>query len=311
MHHRTPLTLVIGPRGGDRPEFIRALLQHLHGPVEVLDNQPGEGAELARTERCVALDAGCCCCDGFEQLAEQLRAARARGSGWLVLNAAWRAQPADLVLRLAERLPEVRLDAVIAVLPAEHLRRGPDNGEPVLQQILESDLVVVSNASVLAPQQAIQMERQLHRINSQAVVLFADEGSGVDPRLALGIGLEQTAARQAEAGGDPLSTYRFASERALEPARFGWVMDRLGARVCRAAGVVCLAGEGSFRLSCVAGRWELDPLPEHAGAAATEIVLACREQAPAPPPPALLRGCELCAGVVMLGAPAAVAGADG
>jgi G3E family GTPase len=264
-NERIPITFIAGPEGSGKSTVLRHLLSGLDERVRVILNNRSQSPEhpgLSFMNGDILTPGGdCACCDGLAHLsAEVERTVTGQTADRILVEMCGLGEPDRVVLDCFNRLPQVRVDAVLTVVGADTLVLGPQHGEPVRLQIREADILIVNKSELLAPDDVAPVERSLRRLNAEAPILFVRRGQ-IDPAVALG-SVPSRPQEPQETHPDHLHSFTFSSSKPLQWRPLEQAFDTMPRGVIRIFGRVNIAGRGTFALHYLAGRWELDRCAE-------------------------------------------------
>lgn len=267
MSVRTPMQVVAGSLGSGKTTLLRHLLRQELGRVALIVNEFGElgidGQVLAGEHfRLIELPGGCVCCSlagEFAQAVEEL--IDTVGPETILVETTGVAEADALVIDIEERLPRVRLEAVVVVVDADACCRFPQLGYAERAQIEVADLLLINKTDLVDAAQRAQVKERLRQVNPHAALVETCFGQ-MDPRL---LGAPRPA-RLPGAAGDhghvrEFESFSWTAGRELRRERFAEAVESWPPQVYRAKGFVRLDGE-LWLFNYVAGRWQLEPAPQ-------------------------------------------------
>lgn len=265
---RTPVSLVTGYLGSGKTTLISRLLVHPEmGETAVIVNELGEiGIDhhlLRRVdERTVLLNSGCVCCTLRGDLVDELRdlidrrdAGQIPAFRRVVVETTGLADPTPIVnTLLADPMlqHQVRLDAIVATIDAQHGLRGPES----VKQAATADVLVLTKTDLAPPE---RVTREVERLNPAGEIVIAVHGDVMpgmlferpphDPRAAA------REARHHHPHEDDVSAVSLVWDEPLDWMGVGvWLTMLLHARgedVLRIKGLLDVGGEGPLVINCV------------------------------------------------------------
>jgi G3E family GTPase len=226
-----------------------------------IDSKVIEGKNI----RIADLGGGCVCCSlqgEFEAAVNEV--IDTVDPEVIVVETTGVAEPDALILNIQENLPRVRLDGVVTVADADALIRFPRLGHTTRMQIEDADTILLNKADLVSPEELAVAEEKLREINPASPVLPA-RWCQVDPDLLFGICREREIRRPEHIHQPQFDSFSHRFSVTLRKECFEEFATSLPGSVYRAKGFVRFP-EGTYLFNYVAGRWELEPFPEEAGA---------------------------------------------
>lgn len=280
----TPVTVIGGFLGAGKTTLLNALISGGAGRrLGVLVNDFGAiniDADLVVgvDGDMVSLGGGCICCSIREDLASSIVAMLSRDDApeHLVIEASGVSDPAAVARAIAG--PQLQglaaLDGVVVVVDAEsHLEAGFRERVVIGGQLKAADIVVLSKADLLDPEQLDTVETKVRKAVPRARVVAARHGD-VPAELLLGFGAKavpepgELPVTVHHAGGDTpepdhtaaFTTWSYTTDVPLSSKRLKRVINALPPTVFRVKGVVQVARERVRRavLHVVGRRAELE-----------------------------------------------------
>lgn len=259
---RTPLTLITGPLGSGKTTLLRNLLETVPAKMAILMNEFGEIAIDARVikgknVRIAELAGGCVCCSlagEFEVAVQEV--IDNVGPEIIVVETTGVAEPDALVFDIQDRIPQVRLDGVIAVADADALARYPQLGRAFRSQIEGADAVLLNKLDLVSTAERTEAKAKIARMNGRAPVIET-RFCRVDPALLFGVGWQRELRSPDHVHQTEFESFVYITETKVIRKCFEQFANRLPGRIYRAKGFVGFP-EGSYLFNFVAGRWELE-----------------------------------------------------
>ncbi len=267
---RTPITLITGPLGSGKTTLLRYILSVVPGRLAILMNEFGEIAidskvVEGKNVRIAELGGGCVCCSlqgEFEAAVEEI--VNNVDPDRMIVETTGVAEPEALIFDIQESLPRVRLDGVVTVADADGMIRFPQLGHTTRMQIEDADAVLLNKSDLVSHPDLDLVEGKIRLLNPQAAILRATM-CRVDPELIFGIAQGKDVHRPEHTHQPEFESFSYRTDSLFNKKCFEEMLNRLPQAVYRAKGFVRFP-EGPHLFNFVAGRWELEPFPEQAGA---------------------------------------------
>lgn len=280
----TPVTVIGGFLGAGKTTLLNALISGgTNRRLGVLVNDFGAiniDAELVLgvDGDMVSLGGGCICCSIRDDLASSIVAMLSRDDApeHLVIEASGVSDPAAVARAIAgpQLQGQVSLDGVVVVVDAEaHLAAGFRQRVVIGGQLKAADIVVLSKADLLDPEQLEAVEAKIRKTVPRARVVAASHGK-VPAALLLGFGSEVipesghlwVTLHHAERDmpepdhAAAFTTWSYTTDVPLSSKRLKRVINALPPSVFRVKGVVQVARESVRKavLHVVGSRAELE-----------------------------------------------------
>jgi G3E family GTPase len=264
-----PVTIISGFLGAGKTTLVNHLLAGCgDARIGIIVNEFGEvGIDgqliVADEQPLIEITNGCVCCTVRKDLSTAVSQLLAQSVGKvdrLIIETSGLADPAPVLqtfLADAELLQRVELESVVTVVDAHHVRLHLDDGI-VQEQIAFADVIVLNKVELIGPDELVQLQRDLRRLNPAAAVMktsqsrvAAGELLGVKrfslPNiLAIEPDILDGTEHDHEHDASIVSSCLVA-DGALDPDRFNrWVnqmVQRDGAKLMRMKGVLDFHGE--------------------------------------------------------------------
>lgn len=186
--NRKPIIHVLcGFLGAGKTTFLQNWLNFLHTRERftgVIQNEFGEvdldAAVLGNETRVEGLNDGCICCSLADSLRPGvLRLIETTPADQIILETTGLANPDNILRSLDELKDIVNPGLVVSVVDAVNLTEHPEylDDELRLSQIQRADVLICSKVEVCAHEKVCALEQQLHALNPEAMLLFAENGS--------------------------------------------------------------------------------------------------------------------------------------
>lgn len=272
----TPVTILTGFLGAGKTTVLNHLLRQDHGlRLGVLVNDFGavnvDAALVARAEgETVSLTNGCVCCSIRGELlaaALELRR-RAEPPDHLLVECSGVSEPSSVALPFLapQARSELKLDAILAVLDAEHVRASRERASIVDAQVAAADIVVLNKADLVSAPEREALQAWIRVAVPRARIFETTEGrvpaeivfGGAPPAraparrgraLPLRVHESESGGAHDHAGHDPrgahasdFATWHWSSDRPLDFAGLGRVLRELPLGVFRAKGLALVQG---------------------------------------------------------------------
>jgi G3E family GTPase len=223
---RVPVTLLTGFLGAGKTTLLNHLIRDPEaGRIAVIMNEFGDVGldhDLIEeaTEETVLMQSGCLCCSIRGDLAKtmvSLMARRKRGElafDRVVIETTGIADPGPIhhTLIVDDLIaPHYRMDGIVTLADAANGPRMLDAQFEAVHQVAMADLLVITKADLVTPQELDRFKARLHGINSSARLVFGDHG-----RVATGCLFNLTAMRESVTS-DELSNWLGASSPDPDP----------------------------------------------------------------------------------------------
>ncbi len=280
-----PVTILTGFLGAGKTTLLNRILSESHGSrYAVIVNEFGEiGIDgdlvLSSKDEVLMLTNGCLCCKVRGDLLSTLKSLLARDEYFdgIVIETTGLADPAPVAqtfLMDATIGTATRLDAVVTVADAKHLRAGLVDYPETGAQLAAANLIVLNKTDLVAADELDRVEAEIHAINGFASILRS-----VRARVPISEVLSQSAfdlCRILESLPDfedrhhqhaAIESASFQSEKPLEMDRFlRWVDSLLalhGDDLLRIKGILNFEGQNRrFVLQAVHRIWDGDFIGE-------------------------------------------------
>lgn len=298
-HPRPVLHVLTGFLGAGKTTFLRRWLDFLHGRERytgVIQNEFGNvelDATLMKDDTIVeALDEGCVCCSLADSLRPGLeRIIAAMPAEQFVLETTGLANPANIMDALGDLRDIVTPGLVITVADALDLRGAhqeghacrPENAGIRKAQLRKADVIILNKSDMVSRDVLDEMMNRLRAVNSKALVLPASYGNIPFAQLDAWIDafresrlpshapqlmrMGEQAVTHAEEG---YTARTLSLDAPVSRAGLDALLREAGPGLCRAKGILAIAGEGVCIVQYAAGQLEVTPAPD---ATPTDLVL--------------------------------------
>lgn len=272
MDARTPIALITGSLGSGKTTLLRRVLENPTRRIAVLMNEFGEISIDSRIIQgkdidIVELAGGCVCCSLTGEFEAAVNEIIGRFHPELiVVEATGVAESDSLVFEVEDRIPQVRLDAVICIVDAYAAITYPQVGYAARTQLASADILLINKVDLVSPAELENVVVQVRKYNSNARFIRTTLCE-----VALDLLFSPRSAERSERESHPVAeqfeSFVFTSRRPLNRARFEGFVSGIPQSVFRAKGFVRFA-EGSCLFNFVAGRADFEPFE----AEVTELV---------------------------------------
>jgi G3E family GTPase len=259
-----PVTVITGYLGAGKTTLLNRLLTAPGaGRYAVIVNEFGslgiDGSLILNTEEQITeLTNGCLCCSVRGDLVEALDALRPRldAVDGLLIETTGLADPAPVAQTFLVEETAVggfALDAVIAVVDAQHAGEMFDREPEIARQVAFADRVILSKTDLDADGRAGAVRERIAALNPEAPIIAAVNGA-VPPERLTGLGAFDMdrlqsigTAPSSHDHGSGVRSVALSSERPVETEAFmRWIQQLLvtrGDRILRTKGVLNFVGE--------------------------------------------------------------------
>lgn len=265
MEAQTPITLITGPLGSGKTTLLQQILAQAPLQLALIINEFGElgidgkivqGKHVAITE----LSGGCVCCsllDEFEAAVQEILE-RVKPQA-IVVETTGVAEPEALVFDVAETMPALRLDGVIAVMDADAMWSFPDLGPTTRMQVEAADLLLLNKIDQVPEDRLEGLRDTLRDLNRRAPII-PTRFCQVDSNLLFGITRSHPVPKLSHRHQAEYDAFTYQTRSPLYQNHFERLLETLDPAIYRAKGFVRFA-DGSFLFNYVNGRWSLEPFP--------------------------------------------------
>jgi G3E family GTPase len=198
MDTRVPVTLLTGFLGAGKTTLLNALLTDASsGRIAVIVNEFGEVGldhDLMETSNddVTLMQSGCLCCTVRGELADTIASLlerRERGDfdfDRVVIETRGLADPGSILQTLLVEgflVQRTRMDGVITVVDAANGSKTLDAQFEAVSQVAMADLLVLSKADLIGPEQVVLLEKRLRGLNPTVRITHAVRGVGLNGKL--------------------------------------------------------------------------------------------------------------------------------
>jgi G3E family GTPase len=239
------------------------VLEAPSGRIAILMNEFGEIAIDSRIIEgknvdIVELAGGCVCCSLTGEFEAAVNEIIDRVHPELIIVEATGVAESDaLVFEMEDRLPNIRLDAVICIVDAYAAVKYPQVGYAARTQLAAADVLLINKTDLVGPQEIETVVAQVRKYNPRAAAIKTVRcGAPLDfilnPSIAKRIVPEPTPR------SEEFESFAFTSSRMLSREKFEEFVLSLHNVVFRAKGFVRFSDGGSCLFNYVAGRAEFE-----------------------------------------------------
>jgi G3E family GTPase len=263
MTLKTPIALITGSLGSGKTTLLWRILQEPPDRVAVLMNEFGEIAidsKVIQGENIeiVELAGGCVCCSLTGEFEAAVREIIARVHPDLIIVEATGVAESDaLVFEVEDRIPEIRLDAVICVVDAYSTIAYPQIGYAARTQLASADFLLINKMDLVTPEAAESVITRVRRHNPNAAILKSTR-CDVPVEMLFSSPSETRSIPAPQPRAQLFDSFTYSSERRLDRDRFLEFVASLPKAVFRAKGFACFPDGSCLLLNYVAGRPEYE-----------------------------------------------------
>lgn len=262
-----PVSVITGYLGAGKTTLLNHILSRRHGwRVAVVENELGEIAVdselvLATEEDLIVFNNGCVCCKFRGDLVRTLNDLLRRPGRFdaILIETTGLADPSPVVQSFfidEDLKAKLRLDAVITVVDAKHIRLQVDRSPEAREQLAYGDVVLLNKSDLVAAEELDRLESRLRAMNPLARI-HRTRHAEIDLALVLDIGAFDLS-RRLELAPDLLTAPAHEHDPAIraislrEPgpldgarlnAWLGGLLRARGQDILRMKGIVEVAGE--------------------------------------------------------------------
>ncbi len=271
-----PITAITGFLGAGKTTLLDYWLSHNHGlKLGVVVNDFGDinlDAQFVadQTDDTMELTNGCICCNlDTLELNEALDQFTHPGSDidHIIIEASGLAEPVDLASTLkTSGGAKTQLDAIVAVLDPINAFLSEDSQAITIQQIENSQYLVINKADISTPEQLKQLDSLISKHSPRARIITTKNGA-VDLRMVLDTDTtiddsnQNLMHDQHRHLHEQYTAVSFSSLKAFDPIAFqNFINNQLPTAVYRAKGQISFGAKGQdrcYRLQIVGNRTEL------------------------------------------------------
>ncbi|MFQ6011530.1 MAG: CobW family GTP-binding protein [Nitrososphaerales archaeon] len=263
---KTPVSILTGYLGSGKTTLLRNILNETTRKVAVIINEFGDiGVDgkviKGKDVNMVELTGGCVCCSLEGEFQAAIREVIAKTSPELILvETTGVAEPEAIAMDLEESLPEVGLDSVVTIVDADGIIRFPSIGHTGRVQIEMGDVILVNKVDLVKRRDILKVERKLKQINSRAS-FFRTHKCKIDSEVLFGTYTTRQFSKHHH--DTNIESFQISIKREIQRESLSEFLSSLPREIYRAKGFVTIKGQGFYLLNYVAGRWDLEPLPDN------------------------------------------------
>lgn len=263
METRTPIALITGSLGSGKTTLLRRVLEEPAGRIAVLMNEFGEIAIDSKIIQgknidIVELAGGCVCCSLTGEFEAAVNEIIDRVHPELIIVEATGVAESDaLVFELEDRLPNIRLDAVVCIVDAYAAIKYPQVGYAARTQLAAADVLLINKTDLVAPDEIEVVVAQTRQYNTRAATIKTMR-CAAPLSLVLNPPIAERSVPQPQPRSEQFESFALTSTRRLIPEKFEGFVLSLHNLIFRAKGFVQFSDGRTCLFNYVAGRAELE-----------------------------------------------------
>ncbi len=265
--NQTPVTVLTGYLGAGKTTLLNRILTEQHGKrYAVIVNECGEiGTDNDRVvdadEEVFEMNNGCICCNVRGDLIRILDGLMKRQGGFdaILVETTGLADPAPVAQTFFvddDVRRKTRLDAIVTVVDARHIRQRLKDADEAEEQIAFADVILLNKTDLVTSEELAEVETAIRGINALAPIHHT-ERCNIDLAKILDCGafdLERIVAIEPHFlhhhhhhhHNEDVTSLCLTADRALDPTRFdrwiGTLLQERGQDILRSKGILDLAG---------------------------------------------------------------------
>jgi len=262
MEMRTPIALITGSLGSGKTTLLQQVLQTPGPRLAILMNEFGEIAIDSKIIQgqnvdIVELAGGCVCCSLTGEFEAAVNEIIDRVHPELILVEATGVAESDaLVYEVEDRLPNIRLQAVICIVDAYAAIKYPQVGYAARRQLAAADVLLINKIDLVAPEEIETVVAQVRKYNTTAAIVRTAR-CAVPLDSVLNPPLSRRIIPEPQPRAEEFESFALTSSRMLNREKFDEFVLSLYNVIFRAKGFVRFSDGKGCLFNYVAGKAEL------------------------------------------------------
>jgi len=174
------------------------------------------------------------------------------------------AEPDAIIVDVANSIPDVILDSVIAIADADALARFPSIGRTGKLQLEIADILLLNKIDLVNESQRVDIKTKLRNINKKAPIIETTQCT-VDIDLLFGLETEHYLSN-VHTHNHTFESFTHSFTKPINREAFEQFLMGLPQQIYRLKGFVEFEEDDTYLLNYVAGRWEFEPMPSESKA---------------------------------------------